>query len=106
MNLYRSQKNDGSAMIVVAILALIIAGILSSYLLLVSHENRLVQRSETWNSAVNVAEAGVEEGMALINVNAGGANGGIGNWGSSATTNGWDTTNQAVRRSMTWTYNG
>jgi hypothetical protein len=106
MNLHLSKKNDGSAMLVVAIIALIIAGILSGYLLLVSHESLMVQRSENWNSALNVAEAGVEEGMALININAGTANGGVTNWSSSATANGWDTTNQAALKVMTWSYNG
>src|SRR6185437_16332027 len=103
----QNRENHGSAMLIVAIFALIVAGALGSYLLLVSHENMMVQRSEVWNSAINVAEAGVEEGMALINLNVGAANGGVTNWTISAIANGWDTNNQsALKTNMFWTYNG
>jgi len=38
-----------------------------SYLLLVGNQKSTVTRSQTWNAALTMAEAGVEEAMAQIN---------------------------------------
>src|SRR5206468_6939880 len=42
-----------------------------SYLYWVRTQNLLVAESQTWNSALALAEAGIEEGLAQINVNVG-----------------------------------
>ena len=71
----------------VLIISLIISGILClsllSYLSLVNQQNVSVARSQAWNVALAAAEAGIEEGMAQINVNFGTNNMG------SANANGW-----------------
>ena len=40
---------------------------LGSYLYLARHQNALVARSEVWNAAIGMAEAGVEEALAQLN---------------------------------------
>ena len=69
----------------VLIISLIIAGILClsllSYLSLVNQQNVSVARSQAWNVALAAAEAGIEEGMAQLNVN------GKTNYNASATAN-------------------
>lgn len=90
-------------MIGVAILALVVAGTLISYLLMVSSEHQFVMRSQNWNNALYVAESGMEEGMALLNVNIGMV-GPTTNWIASATANGWSIDNSA--KSLHWQYNG
>jgi hypothetical protein len=52
-----------------------------SYLLLVGNQKSTVTRSQTWNAALTMAEAGVEEAMAQINASPGdfSANG----WGNN-----------------------
>ena len=68
---------------------LFLAGILGLtlgyYLWLVRAQNLLVARAEAWNSALALAEAGVEEGLAQINVSFGTnyASSARANWGSS-----------------------
>jgi len=48
---------------------LVILGLgIASYLTLVQSQHRLVAESEAWNTALILAEAGTEEGMAQINV--------------------------------------
>ncbi len=42
---------------------------MASYLALVSSQNKSVMRSLAWNTAINVAEAGIEEAMAHLNKN-------------------------------------
>src|SRR5437763_7338033 len=54
---------------------------IASYLMLVASQHRLVAQSQAWNGALTLAEAGVEEAMAQINVNFGT------NYASSAVTN-------------------
>lgn len=65
------KKCRGSALLAVAILALVVGGAMATYLLLVSGENTFVARSETWNNAMVIAESGMEEGLACINKNVG-----------------------------------
>jgi hypothetical protein len=54
---------SGSALIVTVITGAILGFSLASYLLLVANQNRSVMRSLTWNSAIPVVEAGVEEAL-------------------------------------------
>jgi hypothetical protein len=52
-------------------LAVLLGTTLASYLYWVRTQNLLVAESQAWNAALAIAEAGVEEGMAQINVNVG-----------------------------------
>lgn len=54
---------------IVLISTLVIGVTLWSYLALVSNQNQSVMRSMAWNSAIAVAEAGIEEAMAHLNEN-------------------------------------
>lgn len=51
---------------------------LASYLKLVANQNLSIQRSQNWNGAIPVAEAGIEEAMAHLNKN-----------GTNRTADGW-----------------
>jgi hypothetical protein len=53
------------------ILAILLGTTLASYLYWVRTQNSLVSESQAWNAALAIAEAGIEEGMAQINVNVG-----------------------------------
>jgi hypothetical protein len=45
----------------------ILATLVGSYFCMIETQNRSVARSQTWNQAMTVAEAGVEEALALMN---------------------------------------
>jgi hypothetical protein len=67
MKTSRATKNSGS-ILVAAMFFVFVIGVLSLvYLLLVQNSNNMVIRAQTWNSALPVAEAGIEEGMANLN---------------------------------------
>ncbi len=76
MQFHRSKysRQCGSVLIITLILAVILGTTLASYLYWVRTQNLLVSESQAWNSALNIAEAGIEEGMAQINVNVGTTN--------------------------------
>ncbi len=78
-----SRTNQASTLLAAAILAVIVGGALGCYLLLVKQEASLGFRSQTWNTSLMVAEAGVEEGLALVNKYEGTVTG-ITNWYGSA----------------------
>jgi hypothetical protein len=59
----------GSVLIIMLVTMAIIGISLGSYLHLVSNQNLSIMRSMAWNSAISVAEAGVEEAMAHLNAN-------------------------------------
>ena len=71
---------------VTLMMAAIIGILLASYLTLVSNQNRSVLSSQAWNTAIPVAEAGIEEALTQIQYN------GINNLsadGWTASGNGW-----------------
>lgn len=54
----------------IILIAMVLIGVsLGSYLQLVSNQNISVMRSQAWNSAIAIAEAGIEEAMAHLNAN-------------------------------------
>ena len=57
-------------LVMVLVVVTICAIALMSYLQLVNAQNRTVSRSQGWNAAVPVTEAGVEEALAHLNANA------------------------------------
>jgi hypothetical protein len=59
----------GSAVLVGLITASILGATLASYLVLVSHQYASTIRAQSWNMAIPVAEAGVDEALAHLNFN-------------------------------------
>jgi len=86
--LFRYSNQSGSVLVISLILGVLLGTTLASYLYWVRTQNLLVAESQAWNSALAIAEAGVEEGMAQININAGTANALA--YASSIATNSWD----------------
>ena len=66
-------------MVVALVTGMVIGIVLVSYLTMVSSNQRAVARSETWNAAMPVIEAGIEEAMAHIHRN----------YPTNAQSNGW-----------------
>src|SRR6516165_11249095 len=63
-----TNKRSGSVLVGAMIFVLLIASGLVSYLLLVQNSDQSVARAQQWNSALPIAEAGVEEAMACLNM--------------------------------------
>lgn len=59
--------NQGSALIVTMLVTLLLGFTLASYLMLVRSEHAATARSQAWNQALVLAEAGVEEALAQLN---------------------------------------
>jgi hypothetical protein len=67
MNIKNKEKEQaGSALLMALLVALILSTTLGSYLYLVVNERTLAARSLAWNSAIPVAEAGVEEALTQL----------------------------------------
>lgn len=79
-------SRQGNILVVVLVVTAIIGLILAGYLRWISQQNMLVMRSQSWNTALPFAEAGIEEALAHLNAN------GITNLNIA----GWAPTNQAV----------
>jgi hypothetical protein len=60
-------RKEGSILLLTLILAIIMGTALGSYLVLASGQQGSVARSQRWNAALNIAEAGIEEGLAQVN---------------------------------------
>jgi Tfp pilus assembly protein PilX len=65
------KHESGSVLLVVLCIAIVLGIVAMGYMYLVSTQHRLVARSQSWNTALNVAEAGIEDGMAQLNVSFG-----------------------------------
>lgn len=65
----RASKTQGSVLLVVLVGMTLMGITLASFLHLVSNQNASIQRSQQWNQALAVAEAGIEEAMAHLNQN-------------------------------------
>lgn len=65
----RSQR--GSILLVSLAITFIIGITLASYLVMTQNQNVSVVRSQTWNSAIALSEAGVEDALAMLNRNGG-----------------------------------
>jgi hypothetical protein len=61
-------SQSGSTLLVTLLLAVILGMTLAGYLSCLRSQNVLVAQSQAWNTAMAYAEAGIEEGMAQINV--------------------------------------
>ena len=68
MKKIRSFRETGSVLLATMIFVIAIAAFLVSYLLLVQNSNQTTARAQQWNSALALAEAGIEEGLANLNM--------------------------------------
>src|SRR5689334_21441216 len=66
--LNRNSKIQGSVLVITLILSVILGTTLGGYLLWVRSQTMMVAESQAWNAALALAEAGIEEGMAQLNV--------------------------------------
>src|SRR5437899_2935842 len=72
MKIFSKARNAEGSVLLITLAVLFIIGLgLGSYLALVSSQHRLMAESQAWNTALTMAEAGIEEGMAQVNVNFG-----------------------------------
>ena len=84
-----TQTGQQATTLLVCLIGATLLGLaLASYLVLTQGEYRTVVRSQTWNRTMAVAEAGIEEGMALINKYAGTSTPLI-SWTNTAVSDGW-----------------
>jgi hypothetical protein len=82
-NEYRKFKaNEGSVLCVTLVSSAILSIVLGSYLTLLKTHTVVVDRSQGWNTALSVAEAGVEEAMAHLNSGVGTNNLAVNTWTS------------------------
>src|ERR1035437_199670 len=63
----KQSRKQGSALVITLILGVILLVTLGSYLMLISSQKGLVTRSQGWNAALTMAEAGGEEALAQMN---------------------------------------
>lgn len=63
----KGQREQGGALIVTAIIAVVVCGVLTSCLLATQNEFATVNRSQTWNATIALTEAGVEDAFAFMN---------------------------------------
>ena len=96
----RPQSNHGSVLAITMCVVLIAALLIVSYLVMVEQQTDAVARSQTYNTCVSVAEAGIEEGLAMVNNGAPAIITSPYNWVSNLppanwnSFNGWTTWNQ------------
>jgi hypothetical protein len=68
----KTRKSERGSILVAGLILTIILGItLASYLLLVRNQNLSVVRSQNWNRAFVLTEAGIEDALAMLNKNTG-----------------------------------
>lgn len=93
-------KNRGaqsaSVLTVTLMTTAIIGTTLASYLVMTQNQNAAIYRSQTWNSSMAVTEAGVEDGLQLINLFQGNFTSlaDLAQWTNNATSDNW--TNEAL----------
>ena len=63
----KQSRKQGSVLVITLILGVILLATLSSYLMLIGNQKGLVTRSQRWNAALTMAEAGIEEALAQMN---------------------------------------
>ncbi|HEV2319069.1 MAG TPA: hypothetical protein VGV18_04925, partial [Verrucomicrobiae bacterium] len=82
------KRDQGGALVLTVVIFAAAALYVSAYLLMVATERNAVARSEQWNNSLTVAEAGAEEGLAMVNQFAF-SESGVSNWTQAATQEGW-----------------
>jgi len=67
-----TQRTQSGSVLLICLLTGAILGVtLASYLVMTQVQNTSVMRSQTWNASMALSEAGVEDALALINLNSG-----------------------------------
>jgi len=61
MKIPKAKSNSGSVLVTALVMSAMLTLILASYLVLLASRNRITMRSQSWNEAVPVLEAGLEE---------------------------------------------
>jgi hypothetical protein len=69
ITLGQKRRQDGNILMVILVSTFLVGFLMVSYLAVVSQQNQSIARSQTWNSAIPVAEAGIEEALAHLNYN-------------------------------------
>ncbi|MBE0540643.1 MAG: hypothetical protein IH623_04570 [Verrucomicrobia bacterium] len=64
---YSTRRQQGSVLAASLVIAFIIGATLASYMVMTQSQNTSVVRSQIWNSAIALSEAGVEDALAMIN---------------------------------------
>ncbi len=67
----KARRKSGSVLMVMLVLAGVLVMTLGGYFWWVRSQNLLVAQSQSWNAALALAEAGIEEGLAQANVDFG-----------------------------------
>jgi hypothetical protein len=63
----KHSSEQGSLLLVTLIIAAVAGVTLGSYLLMAQQQNTSIYRSQVWNTSIVVTEAGIEDGLQLIN---------------------------------------
>ena len=77
--------NQGSILFVALIISIVIGLSMAGYLAVVAGQQRSVMRSQKWNAALDLAEAGIEEGLAQANASPNDFS--VNGWGVNSGTN-------------------
>ncbi len=80
---------QANVILVALILSAILGLALASYLIMAQQQNMSIYRSQSWNSVMSVAEAGIEDALQCVNRYAGQFVD-IDEWTNYASTDGWD----------------
>src|SRR5436190_14469817 len=76
----RISNENGGVLLVVLICSMVMGITLGSYLKFTGTQSRSIQKSQAWNAAIPVAEAGIEEALAHINDSVIGTNFALHGW--------------------------
>lgn len=100
MNTFPTNRRSGGALILILIITGFVTLSLSTYFMLTQNGYLAAERSYAWNTALILAEAGLEDGLALVNKNQAIA-GGLATWTATAVSaDNWDTADQAAYRAL------
>src|ERR1051326_8635861 len=69
IKLLRKFNSVGHALLIALVLCSVLCVSVTGYLTVAEHQNFLSMRSQCWNMAITVVEAGIEEGLEHMNVN-------------------------------------
>lgn len=82
-------REKGSVLVISLSVICLAAILLATYLMIVQNQTSAVSRSQAWNNTIAAAEAGVEEGLALINKGAPAIITSPMAWTNGVTSDGW-----------------
>ena len=66
-NRFNSKRDHGSVLVISLSIICLASIVLAGYLMIVQNQTASVSRSQSWNTTIAVSEAGLEEGLAVIN---------------------------------------